>query len=171
MGCKTSTARKAPLRFRARGRRIETHCARGAQLEPVARCFQGHCYHDGESGRFSLIPWDLDKSLWYPEPNFWSDNAPNGLNISPNWNVVSKSCDGYQVWFDNLGKPYRMMPIDCDPLMRHLRDQIYANQKAMVERFIAGPFSEASVRAKLDAWRAQITDAIQDDPLVDSAHS
>jgi hypothetical protein len=125
-------------------------------------------YHDTESGHFTLIPWDLDKSLWYPEPNFWSDNAPNGLNITPNWNVVSKSCDGYKVWFDNLGKSYRMMAIDCDPLMRLLRSQIYASQKAKVEQFIAGPFSEASVRAKLDGWRAQIADAIQDDPLVDS---
>jgi spore coat protein CotH len=126
-------------------------------------------YHDSESGRFVLIPWDLDKSFWYPEPNFWSDNAANGLNITPNWNVVGRSCDGYKVWFDNLGKPYRMMAIDCDPLMRLLRGQIYANQKAKADQFIAGPFSEASVRAKLDTWRAQIAGAIQDDPTMDSA--
>lgn len=127
-------------------------------------------YHDSESGRFTLIPWDLDKSFWYPEPNFWSDNAPNGLNITPNWNVVSKSCGGYKVWFDNLGKSYRMMAIDCDPLLRLLRGQVYESQKAMAEQFIAGAFSEARVRAKLDAWRAQIADAIQDDPLIDDAH-
>jgi hypothetical protein len=126
-------------------------------------------YHDTESGRFVLVPWDLDKTFWYPEPNFWSDNAPNGLNIAPNWNVITKSCDGYTVWFDNLNQPYQVMAIDCDPLMRMLRGKIYDRQKAMTDAFIAGAFSEESVKAKLDAWQAQIADAIQDDPLVDSA--
>jgi len=127
-------------------------------------------YHDGESGQFQLIPWDLDKSFWYPEPNFWSDNAAHGMNITPNWNVVSSDCDGYLAWFDNLGQSYRMMAIDCDPLLRLLRGQIYDSQKATTRAFLEGPFSEASVRAKLDAWRAQITDAIADDPLVDAAN-
>jgi len=126
-------------------------------------------YHDTESGRFMLIPWDLDKTFWYPEPNFWSDNAPNGLNIVPNWNVVTNNCDGYTVWFDNLGQSYKMMAIDCDPLMRLLRKRVYESQKAITEAFIAGAFSEASVKAKLDAWQTQIAAAIQDDPLVDSA--
>jgi len=126
-------------------------------------------YHDTESGRFTLIPWDLDKTFWYPEPNFWSDNAPNGLNITPNWNVITASCDGYTVWFDNLNQPYQMMAIDCDPLMRLLRGEIYDRQKAMADTFIAGAFSQASVKAKLDAWQAQIADAIDEDPLVDKA--
>jgi spore coat protein CotH len=127
-------------------------------------------YHDGESGQFKLIPWDLDKSLWTPEPNFWSDNAPHGQNITPNWNVISNSCSGYTAWFDNLGVSYKMMAIDCDPLLKLLRAQIYDEQQAMTEAFIAGPFSEASVKAKLDAWRAQIAEAVEDDPLLDSAH-
>lgn len=126
-------------------------------------------YHDTESGHFMLVPWDLDKTFWYPEPNFWSDNAPNGLNIAPNWNVITKNCDGYTVWFDNLDQPYQVMGIDCDPLMRMLRGKIYDRQKAMTDDFIAGAFSEKSVKAKLDAWQSQIADAIQDDPLVDSA--
>ncbi len=126
-------------------------------------------YHDTESGRFVLIPWDFDKTFWYPEPNFWSDNTPNGLNITPNWNVVTKSCNGYTVWFDNLGESYKMMAIDCDPLMKLLRGQVYASQKAITDAFIAGPFSETNVRAKLYAWQAQIASAIADDPLIDSA--
>jgi len=126
-------------------------------------------YHDTESGRFMLIPWDLDKTFWYPEPNFYSDNAPNGLNVVPNWNVITKSCDGYTVWFDNLEQPYRMMAIDCDPLLRLLRGKIYDSQKTMADDFIAGAFSEQRVKASLDAWQAQIANAIADDPLVDSA--
>lgn len=127
-------------------------------------------YHDTESGKFQLIPWDLDKSFWYPEPNFWSDNAPHGESITPNWNVVTDDCDGYVATFDNLNVAYRMMAIDCDPLLRLLRGQVYDGQKAMTEAFIAGPFSEPAVRAKLDAWQSQIADAIADDPLVDATH-
>ncbi|HEX2734642.1 MAG TPA: CotH kinase family protein [Polyangiaceae bacterium] len=127
-------------------------------------------YHDSESGQFVLIPWDQDKSFWTPEPNFWTENEPNGDNITPNWNVITKSCDGYTAWFDNLGNSYQMMAIDCDPLLRLLRGQVYDSQKALTEEFIAGPFSESSVKARLDAWSAQITEAIADDALVDSAN-
>lgn len=125
-------------------------------------------YHDTESGQFRLIPWDLDKSFWYPEPNFWSDNAPNGQNVTPNWNVITSSCSGYTAWFDNLNMPYKMMAIDCDPLLRLLRGQVYESQKDITAAFLSGPFSEASVRTKLDAWRAQIAGAVEDDALVDA---
>jgi len=127
-------------------------------------------YHDTESGQFKLIPWDLDKSFWTPEPNFWSNNAPNGQNITPNWNVVTKTCNGYTAWFDNLGVSYKMMAIDCDPLLRMLRRQVYASQQAITEDFLAGPFSETRVKAKLEAWRDQIAESIEDDPQLDSAH-
>ena len=127
-------------------------------------------YHDTASGHFMLIPWDLDKTFWYPEPNFWSDNAPNGLNIVPNWNVITNNCDGYTAWFDNLEQPYGLMAIDCDALMRLLRGKVYGSQKAMAEELISGAFAEQSVRAKLDAWQTQIADAIEGDPLVDRAH-
>jgi hypothetical protein len=63
-----------------------------------------------------------------------------------------------------------MLEIDCDPFMRLLRGTFYDRQKAIADAFIAGPFSETNVKAKLDAWRAQIADAIKDDPLVDSGH-
>jgi hypothetical protein len=141
-----------------------------AALGPPPANHGSFWYHDSDSGRFLLIPWDIDKTFWYPEPNFWSDNAPNGLNVVPNWNVVTSNCDGYTAWFDDLGQPYTLMAIDCDPLMRLLRGQVYDSQKAITEKFIKGPFSEASVRKKVDAWRAKIADAIEDDPLVDYAH-
>lgn len=127
-------------------------------------------YHDSESGRFMLIPWDLDKTFWYPEPNFWSENAPNGLNVVPNWNVTTKSCDGYTVWFDNLNMPYQVMAIDCDRLLRLLRENIYDKQKTITEAFISGAFSEQRVTAKLDKWQTQIADAVKDDPLMNSDH-
>ena len=47
---------------------------------------------------------------------------------------------------------------------------IYDRQAAITDEFLAGPFSEQSVTAKLDEWSAQIADAIEEDPLVDSDH-
>lgn len=37
----------------------------------------------------------------------------------------------------------------------------------ITDDFIAGPFSEKSVALKLEAWRAQIAEAVEEDPLVD----
>ena len=128
---------------------------------------QNYYWYNVGRGRFTLIPWDLDKAFWYPEPNFWSDNAANGLNIVPNWNVVTGSCDGYECHFDGS---YNLREIDCDPFLRFLRGVIYDRQKAIADAFITGPFSEESVAAKVEAWRTQIAEAIEEDPLVDSAH-
>ena len=84
--------------------------------------------------------------------------------------MVTKTCNGYTAWFDNLGVSYKMMAIDCDPLLRMLRRQVFASQQAITEDFLAGPFSEARVKAKLEAWRDQIAESIEDDSQLDSAH-
>ena len=137
---------------------------------------QNYNWYDVGNGRFSLIPWDFDKTFWYPEPNLWSDNMPNGNNIVPNWNVITSSCDGYTSYFDAVvvlggvtyNGSYGVREIDCDPFLKLLRGVIYGRQKSIADAFIAGPFSAQSVAAKLGAWRAQITSAIQEDPLVDT---
>ena len=138
---------------------------------------QNYNWYDVGGGRFTLIPWDLDKTFWYPEPNFWSDNAPHDNGGVPNWNVVTTDCDGYTSDFDAvivsngvaINTSYSIREIDCDPLLKLLRGAIYDRQKAIADAFIAGPFSEQNVKAKLETWRAQVADAIQEDPLVDSA--
>jgi hypothetical protein len=135
-----------------------------------------HFWYDVGAGRFALIPWDFDKILWYPEPNFWSDNAPNGLNIVPNWNVVTSDCKGNTCYFDatwvergvTKKGSYDLREIDCDPFFKLLRGAIYDRQKAIADAFIAGPFSEPSVTSKLATWQAQIAGAIGEDPQVDA---
>jgi hypothetical protein len=138
---------------------------------------QNYYWYDIGGGRFTLIPWDLDKALWYPEPNFWSDNAPHDNGSVPNWNVVTQDCDGEMSDFDaavvNDGVThqgvYGVREIDCDPFLKLLRTQVYDRQKAIADAFIAGPFSAASVGAKIQAWRSQLADAMGEDPLLDSA--
>ena len=127
-------------------------------------------------GRFTLIPWDFDKTFLYPEPNFWSDNAPNGKNIVPNWNVLSDGCQGYTCWFDAItttngvtrNDSYGLKSIECDPFLRRVRTVIYDRQKAMADTFLAGPFSASSVDGKLATWRSQVAAAVKEDPLMDS---
>jgi hypothetical protein len=138
---------------------------------------QNYYWYEAGDGRFTLIPWDMDKTYWYPEPNFWTENAPNGQNIVPNWNVVTSDCAGYECSFDavvvNNGVTtrgtYGLREIDCDPFLRLLRGEIYDRQAAIAAELIDGPFSESSVSTKVETWRTQIADAIEEDPLVDSA--
>lgn len=128
-------------------------------------------------GRFTLIPWDFDKAFLYPEPNFWSDNAPNGNNLVPNWNVITDGCQGYTCSFDaavtsngvTRNNTYGVYSLACDPFLDRLRTTIYGRQKAMADTFLAGPFSVSSVDAKLTAWRSQVAAAVKEDPLMDSA--
>lgn len=139
---------------------------------------QNYYWYNVGGGKFTLIPWDFDKILWYPEPNFWSDNAPHGNGPTPNWNVVTGDCGGYSSTFDatmvangvSREGQYWLQAIDCDPFMRLLRAQIYDRQLAIAQEFIEGPFSDKSVSAKLGTWRAQIETAMREDPLVDSSH-
>jgi spore coat protein CotH len=139
---------------------------------------QNYNWYNVGDGHFVLIPWDFDKILWYPEPNFWSDNAPHDNGPVPNWNVVTSGCNGYSSQFDaamvrngvTTEGQYQLQAIDCDPFLSRLRNEIYSRQKAMADAFVAGPFSEQSVSAKIETWRAQIAAAMAEDPLADSAH-
>lgn len=139
---------------------------------------QNYAWYNTGGGKFTLIPWDFDKILWYPEPNFWSDNAPHDNGPTPNWNVVTDGCNGYSSKFDAFitingvthEGEYSLKAIDCDPFMRRLRAQIYDRQLAIAQKFIEGPFSEAKVSAKLTAWQTQIAAAMAEDPLADSSH-
>jgi hypothetical protein len=133
-------------------------------------------WYNAGNGRFTLLPWDLDKAFWYPEPNFWSDNAANGPNIVPNWNVVTETCETYVCGFDAvrvvqgevIPGSYNVSAVDCDPFLKLLRAHIYDRQKPIADAFVAGPFSDASVNAKIKTWRTQIADAMKDDPTIDS---
>jgi spore coat protein CotH len=136
-----------------------------------------HFWYKVGSGRFTLIPWDFDKTFLYPEPNFWSDNAPNGQNVVPNWNVITDGCKGYTCSFDaamtsnGVTRPgsYGVYAMDCDPFLQRLRTVVYGRQKAMTEAFLAGPYSMSAVDAKLNAWRSQVAAAMKDDPGMDSS--
>jgi hypothetical protein len=134
-------------------------------------------YHEEDSNRFTLIPWDMDKVFMVPEPLFYDESStvselipPCSPANVPNSNEVSNTCDSIICSFDGLGLiSYPMIPPDCDPLLRLLRNEIYESQEDIAKEFIEGPFSEDSINEKLNRWEQQIGDALEADDKVDGA--
>jgi spore coat protein H len=128
-------------------------------------------YHDQESGLFKLIPWDLDKVLLYPEPNFWTNNEPNGNNIIPNWNVINTTYTTYACTFDpgSSGGGYMVKAIDSDKFLRLLRNTAWKDFTAQSRIFLDSFFVENKINGRIGKWRDHIAAAVGEDPLIDSA--
>jgi spore coat protein CotH len=107
-------------------------------------------YEAATAQRFWLIPWDADMSL----------GANRAVRIQPEWNEAG-SCQC-------SGGGFGAIAAACDPLIDG-----WANWRTDYERavddFLAGPFSQANVTAKLDAWSAQIDAAVQESAGLKSA--
>jgi hypothetical protein len=89
--------------------------------------------------RFWLIPWDLDASFQLGKQAM--------THLTPAWNAPTMSCTcGFTA---------------CDPVWKQ-----FANRKDeyehTVDDFIAGPYSEKNVNAKLQAWTVQIDAAMKE---------
>jgi hypothetical protein len=93
-------------------------------------------YEPPHAKRMWLVPWDLDNSFL---SNTW-------VHIAPRWSEQAEcSCTGTP----------EQRPPSCDPLTRDLAGWD-ADYEAAVAAFVSGPFSAASVNAKLDTWSEQI---------------
>jgi hypothetical protein len=127
-------------------------------------------YHDAESKLFKLFPWDLDKIFIYPEPNFWTNNAPNGKNTLPNWNVVNSSYADIRCYFDpgSGGGSYKVSPIDKDKFLRLFRTATWSEFRTQGQAFLDTVFTEKRLNARINQWRALIASAVGEDPTVDS---
>ncbi|HKU40072.1 MAG TPA: CotH kinase family protein [Polyangiales bacterium] len=109
--------------------------------------FANHNYYWYEAeraGRLWLVPWDLDTSLGGEIRPFidveWSEPA-------------SCNCHVY------VGYPQRAP--SCDPLIAQFAKwkKEYA---AVMDEFLAGPFAQQAVDAKLDAWSKQIAPYVEE---------
>jgi hypothetical protein len=127
-------------------------------------------YHDAESGLFRLIPWDLDKVFLYPEPNFWTNNKPNGDNNVPNWNVVNSTYADINCTFDpGSWGSYGVAPIDKDKFLRLFRNTTWNDFRIQGQAFLDSIFTKERLDARIGHWRALITGAVGEDPTIDSA--
>ena len=108
--------------------------------------FGNHNYYWYEAvnaNRLWLVPWDLDLSFL--------GNVQT--HIVTAWNV-SAACECV-----DTGDSGVQRPAACDPLIQDFITWL-PDYNAKVDEFIAGPFSAAHVNAHLDAWSAQIADAV-----------
>jgi hypothetical protein len=128
-------------------------------------------YHDDSSGLFKLIPWDLDKTLLYPEPNFWTNNAPVGNNKVPNWNVVNKTYTTYTCVFDpgSSGGSYKVASIDKDKFLRLVRNTKWNDFHTQGQFFLDSLFNDQKIAPRIGKWRSLIAAAVGEDPTIDSA--
>jgi spore coat protein H len=93
-------------------------------------------YEDTLAGRFWLIPWDMDSSLY----------GTTFVHIQPEWRTVAPcTCAG--------NPPQR--PTSCDPLFSIWAGWTLDYEHA-VDEFLAGPFEAGRVEQKLARWSAQI---------------
>ncbi len=110
---------------------------------------------ENSGGKFWLIPWDLDNTLWATDPYIESAGLPN-------WNEPSSTCAGYPVW----GGSSFVTPPNCDRFIK-LTAQLYWNRFVQHgEQFLEKFFQPETLCKKVDAHSQLIDKALQDDPVV-----
>ncbi len=129
-------------------------------------------YEDPRTKRFVLIPWDLDLVFIYPEPNYWTNNAPRDRNIVPNWNVVNKDYRSLPGYFDPgslgvaSGQGYVLRPIDQDKFLRLARDATWQDFGVAAQELLDRYLTPERIEARVTKWREQIRGAVAEDPTL-----
>jgi spore coat protein H len=93
--------------------------------------------------RLWLVPWDVDLSF----------NGYMPAHCEFAWTAVEPCACA----LNSQGSYER--PASCDPLMSHLASWL-KDYNAKVDQFIAGPFAQSPVEAKLSMWESQIQSAV-----------
>jgi hypothetical protein len=97
-------------------------------------------YQESSRKFFWLIPWDLDNAF----------NASGSVVVWPEWKTSAVcSCASTPTSF------IPQLPASCDPLTQRFISWM-SDYNRHVEAFVSGPFAAAAVKAKIDAWSAQI---------------
>lgn len=99
-------------------------------------------YEASNANRFWIIPWDLDNALM----------PTSKVHVEPEWFVMNGDCSCRASTI--AGNSPQRAP-SCDPLIASWASW-RADYERHVDTFLAGPFSEAAVGAKLTAWTAQL---------------
>ncbi|GJM39473.1 MAG: hypothetical protein DHS20C19_28400 [Acidimicrobiales bacterium] len=118
------------------------------------RCF-GPCtthnffvYEDPSNERFHVIPWDLDNSF----QTIRSAGFNAILEVADDFGETSGDCEP----FNYLGSMQRSAA--CDPIIGAVAT--YTDEyRAVLDEFLAGPFSVERTDEVLDRWTAQIAEA------------
>ena len=109
-------------------------------------------YDDARSGRFHLIPWDLEHTFRYPSPiRTWYR--------MPAWEATKAACHLRRVFLDI---PARAP--SCDPFLHALATAGWDDYVATAREVLAMPaFQVEALHAHVDALAALLEDAIGED--------
>lgn len=118
-------------------------------------CWNGNCgnhnfyvYESAKQDRISLVPWDFDYTF---EAWSWWDR------VGP-WNKPPADCaQRFTVLNNSLMNP------GCNLFFRALATLGETRYQAAISKLLAGPFETSLMRARLDAWAAQLDKAVMED--------
>lgn len=121
-------------------------------------------YHDsGGSGRFQLIPWDLDNTFWefdpYMAPQDWVSAPP-----VPDWNVEPSDCNERSIW--SAGNSEGITPPRCDRFLGHLARTHWSRFEEVAAELLEGPFALSHLQQRAHHYRDLLRPIIAADPLL-----
>ncbi|MBN1761206.1 MAG: CotH kinase family protein [Chitinispirillaceae bacterium] len=109
---------------------------------------------ENPGGRFWLVPWDLNLTL-YP-----TDPIIDGFGV-PEWNITPDSCEPMEVW---SGSP--VVPPNCDKLIRLTAETLWDEFVAYGEDFLSSVFSVDRMKTRIDRLVELIDPVMEDEPTV-----
>lgn len=115
-------------------------------------------YESATADRVWPIPWDLDNAMEYPGLIRTQFGMPDWDEVPP------ASCDPIQVFLGIQGKPPA-----CDKLIGKSAELLWDRYAAASQELLDGPFSEATLMARIDFLAGVIADAVAEDPDLDLA--
>lgn len=113
-----------------------------------------YLYEEAMADRLWLIPWDLDNAFVVIRSEDYSGD--HWLRITTEWDDQTVDCKPH------TGDGIPFLPPSCDPLWSTLGCVYHPRYEAAVAELLAGPFSAATVTARLDAWTAQIASTVEE---------
>ena len=132
---------------------VAWYCVTVGTVNP-GRCFNHNYfwYEHSRSGRFTLIPWDLEHTFRYPSPIRRSYRMPA-------WEATEAACHLRPVF---LEIPARAP--SCDPFLHALATAGWDDYVATAREVLAMPaFQIEALHAHVDALAALLEDAITED--------
>ncbi|MGK3995994.1 CotH kinase family protein [Sorangium sp. So ce1024] len=110
-----------------------------------------YIYDDPSSGKFHLIPWDMDQTL----------GVSTYFGHVPRWTEAPEACPVVLPVF--MGSEHVRVP-GCDALFGAL-GQDRAGYQAALQALLEGPFEEGRLEEQVDRYAALIRAAVEEDPL------
>ncbi|AUX24267.1 uncharacterized protein SOCEGT47_048040 [Sorangium cellulosum] len=109
-------------------------------------------YEGPSSGKFRLVPWDLDNTLSWGASRFFGE--------VPRWAETPATCPAY---FDVYQGKNQVLAPGCDVLFSALSQDL-AGYRSAVRELLEGPFSEGRLEEQVDRHAGFIRAALEDDP-------